>query len=56
MFKNLEEKELNIVIDAMAVKEFKENDMVITEGDDGNELYVVFSGFLKCFKTMQGDE
>ena len=42
MFKNLDAKDLNIVIDAMELKVFNPNDMVINQGDDGNELYVVY--------------
>ena len=42
MFKNLDPKDLNIVIDAMELKVFNPNDMVINQGDDGNELYVVY--------------
>jgi len=55
MFKGLEEKEMAIIIDAMKLCDFSENDMVITEGEDGDELYVVSSGYLNCFKKLGND-
>ena len=55
MFKSLDQKELSIIIDAMKLCEFSENDMVIKEGEDGDELYVVSSGLLNCFKVLGKD-
>ena len=51
MFKNLEAKDLNIVIDAMEEVKVNANQTVIQQGDDGNVLYFVFSGTLKCSKV-----
>ena len=48
MFSALEEKELAIVIDAMEVKEFKEGDTIMTQGDDGDVLYLIGEGTLDC--------
>jgi cAMP-dependent protein kinase regulator len=52
MFKCLEEKDLSIIIDAMEAKNFQPGDTVIQEGDDGNELFIVSSGHLKCTKVI----
>lgn len=52
MFKHLEEKEMDIIISAMETKIFENEDVVIKQGDDGNELYVVSSGLLKCTKKF----
>lgn len=52
MFRHLEEKEMEIILDAVAVKKFNPDDMVIRQGDDGNELYIVGAGRLKCFKRF----
>ena len=30
--------------------------MVITQGEDGNELYIVDSGTLNCFKRFEGND
>lgn len=35
MFNNLDDKAFKIVIDAMDTKEFKQDDIVINQGDDG---------------------
>lgn len=52
MFKHLEEKEMDIIINAMETKNFENDDCVIKQGDDGNELYIVSSGLLKCTKKF----
>jgi len=44
LFNTLSEKDQNIVLDAMKEENFKEGDIVIKEGDDGDVLYVVESG------------
>lgn len=55
MFSALDEKEKKIVVDAMEVRNFKAGDAVITQGEDGDVLYVVDSGKLDCFKKMKKD-
>jgi cAMP-dependent protein kinase regulator len=55
LFSHLEDKEKNIIALAMAIKNYKKGDMVIKQGDDGNELFVVSTGSLKCFKVFPGD-
>jgi cAMP-dependent protein kinase regulator len=56
MFKKLEDKDLNIVIDAMKEVKYKEGDVIIRQGDDGNELYVLESGECECYKIFPGDQ
>lgn len=56
MFSGLEESEKTIVVDAMAEKHFKGGDVVIKEGDQGDCLYVVAQGNLKCTKVLKGPE
>lgn len=56
MFNALEENELNIVIDAMDVKEVNSGDLIINQGDDGDVLYLIGKGQLECTKIFkQGD-
>lgn len=52
MFSALNPEELSIVLDAMAEVRVKAGDVVIKEGDDGGELYVVDNGTLKCTKIF----
>lgn len=56
MFAALDEKEKGIVIGAMEEVSFKEGDTVIKQGADGDVLYTVDSGSLKCFKRMNKDD
>lgn len=55
MFSALNEKDQNIVIDAMKEENFKKGDVVIREGDDGDVLYVVESGLYNCTKVFPGN-
>ena len=50
MFSALDEKDLEIVIDAMQEFKATPGQVVIKEGDDGDFLYVVETGELKCTK------
>ena len=50
IFNSLDPKDKNIIINAMERKEYKVNDTVIKQGDDGHELFVVFQGLLECHK------
>lgn len=52
MFSSLNPDELDVVLLAMHSISFKAGETVITQGDDGNELYVVEEGTLTCEKTM----
>lgn len=50
MFSCLNPEELSIVIDAMQKVTKKTGEVIIKEGDDGDNLYVVESGVLTCTK------
>ncbi|CAD8138763.1 unnamed protein product [Paramecium octaurelia] len=52
LFKVLDEQNLETVICAMEVKKFQAGDIVIRQGDDGNELYVIDEGELECTKKF----
>ena len=58
LFSNLDQKELEIVINAMDEKRYKPNENVITQGENGDCLYVVEEGNLDCTKhfTEDGEE
>ena len=51
LFSNLENKDLDIIINAMEIKKVKAGEQVIKQGDDGFELYIVGSGQMKCTKS-----
>ena len=55
MFNSLEPKNQEIVIMAMKVINSKVGDTVIKQGDDGDELFIVGSGKLRCCKLFDGN-
>ena len=56
MFSALEAQELNIVIDAMDVKQVHSGDTIIRQGEDGDVLYVIGSGQLECTRKNKDSE
>jgi len=54
MFMSLDEKDLTVVIDAMAERKVSAGEVVIKEGDPGDELYIVESGHLTVTKLIDG--
>lgn len=57
MFRNLSDREKDVVVSAMDEKKFKyrwierrKNAYVIKQGEDGDNLYVVDQGLLDCTK------
>jgi cAMP-dependent protein kinase regulator len=55
MFSSLDPKEMNIVVDAMKEKIAKAGETIIKQGEDGDNLFVVESGTLKCTKLFPGE-
>ena len=56
MFNTLDEKNQDIIINAMEIKDFKKGDTIIKQGDDGEELFIVCRGILKCTRIMKEGE
>ena len=56
MFMSLDDGDLNTVIDAISAKNFGANETVITEGENGDVLYIVESGKLSCHKIIGGED
>lgn len=52
IFNSLDPAELKIVIDAMQERRYQPKEWVIKQNDDGEELYIVESGQLDCFKEF----
>lgn len=52
LFRALENSEVNVVVDAMKERNFKNNVTVIQQGADGDSLYVIEKGTLECFKSF----
>lgn len=56
MFNNLEPNEQETVVQAMSIRTFNEGDVVITQGEDGAELFIVGDGALKCTQVQTEEE
>lgn len=54
MFSALDEKEKTIVLDAMEERKASPGEPIIKQGEEGDNLYVVESGRLSCFKLFPG--
>ena len=54
MFNALDENELNIVLDAVEEVKCQAGEKVITEGDQGDCMYVLNTGALACTKVFPG--
>lgn len=54
MFSVLDNNEKTIIIDAMEEKNCNSGDVIIRQGEEGHELYVVDSGKLECTKVFEG--
>ena len=52
MFSALDDKEKEIVVNAMRERKTSKGECVIKEGEQGDELYVVESGTLTCTKVF----
>ena len=56
LFNSLEDKELKTVIDAFEEKRYKAGQNVITQGEEGDVLYLVDSGDLDCEKVFKAGD
>ncbi|CAD8189697.1 unnamed protein product [Paramecium pentaurelia] len=56
MFSELDEHDLRIVINAMEVIQCMKGDVVIKQGDDGDNLYIVDEGTLDCSRSKAGQD
>lgn len=56
MFSALEPNEREIVVNSMEERKVQAGSYVIRQNEDGNELLLVDSGILKCYKNIQGED
>ena len=56
IFNSLEDKELKTVIDSFEEKRYKAGQNVITQGEEGDVLYLVDSGELDCEKVFKAGD
>ena len=56
MFAGLDERDKQIIVSAMEEQNATAGETVIKQGDDGNVLFVVGSGTLRCHKIIGGED
>merc|ERR1712194_370100 len=55
LFSSLDNKDVEILVDAMTEVKVPASEVIIRYGEEGNELYVVESGILECYKENSVD-
>jgi cAMP-dependent protein kinase regulator len=56
LFNSLDEKEQTTVLDAFEERRFSKGEYVITQGEQGDVLFLIESGTLNCYKTFKKEE
>ena len=56
LFNSLDDKELKTVIDSFEEKKYKSGENVITQGEEGDVIYLVDSGELDCEKVFKAGD
>lgn len=56
LLKNLSSKEKQQLADCLKTKTYQADDVIIREGDEGDDFYIVEEGEVICTKTRGGDE
>lgn len=51
IFRGVQAKDLDVLVDAMEERSVSEGTVVIHQGDEGDNFYIVDSGKLDCFKS-----
>ena len=56
IFNALDNKELEVVVDAMDEKKCSTGETIIKQGDEGDNLYVIDTGVLSCSRQFVKEE
>lgn len=56
LFNSLRQSEVETVVDAMFEKQYDQGDIIIKQGDDGDNFYIVESGECECFVRVEPDD
>merc|ERR1719446_950336 len=56
MFSNLDDKDMNIIIDAMEEIQVQKDERIIKQGENGNVLFIIESGKLDCLVKTNAEE
>ena len=56
LFRHLDDEQRQFIVGAMFVKEYAQDDVIIQQGDDGDNFYIIDKGTVDCFKKEGDDE
>jgi cAMP-dependent protein kinase regulator len=56
MFSALQDNDFEVVINAMQERTVEANERLIEQGDDGNNMFVIESGQMDCYKKIDGTD
>ena len=54
LFRHLDSNDMEVIVNAMQIRQFQSEEPVIRQGEDGFELYIVGEGQLRCSKRFPG--
>ena len=54
LFKGFAQDKLNNLCDSLAAKDFDEGDVIMKEGDHGDDFYIIESGTAECTQSING--
>jgi cAMP-dependent protein kinase regulator len=56
LFSKLSQSDLNVVRDAMFEMKYRQHDVIIQQGEEGDNFYVIESGEVNVFVSKQGEK
>ena len=56
LFRHLDDEQRQFIVGAMFVKEYAADDVIIQQGDDGDNFYIIDKGTVDCFKKDDAAE
>jgi len=56
LFKHLDDDQRQFIVGAMFVKEFSKEDVIIQQGDDGDNFYIIDKGVVDCYRKTEDGE
>lgn len=52
VFEGLDDKQIEIILGGMGTKEFAEGKVVIQEGEEGDEMYIIYEGMVEVSRSL----
>ena len=56
LFRHLDDEQRQFIVGAMFVKEYAQDDVIIQQGDDGDNFYIIDKGVVDCYRKTDDAE